>query len=94
MFYTVLKAYSVIFVLFPIGIHDETDRSVRFLISLLFTAALVFLNQYITLFTSNSLRPLRESSAFNSRTYSSTYCTKIMQIFKLNNSKVFLCNFL
>ena len=77
-------AYSVRMGLFPIGRHDETDRRLRFLISLLFTAALVFLNQYITLFTSNSLRPLRDSREFNSRTYSSTYFLKFKRILSSN----------
>ena len=45
----------------------------RAFISARLTAARVFLNQYITLLTSSGLRPRRDSKAFNSRTYSSTY---------------------
>ena len=40
-----LSSYSERSALLLIGTHEDTERRLRFLISLLFTAALVFLNQ-------------------------------------------------
>ena len=58
----------------------------RAFISARLTAARVFLNQYMTLLTSNGLRPRRDSKAFSSRTYSSTY-------FKEKNKLRFILSF-
>ena len=59
----------------------------RAFISARLTAARVFLNQYMTLLTSNGLRPRRDSKAFSSRTYSSTY----FKVKKDLENQCFLC---